>query len=179
MKQKLFTDDDMPLIRYELEVMRPGRHSRPVTLNAQFARMDRLARKDRKDDPEMKSMRAWLESEVPFFHPGRVLVSHDVMIRLGKMEVLFQLNCIVRGGGCDGPAAGEAIAQALYGDRLLQSVDWLTQDIALWITTNPARTRTVIRFSYERLPARRAAGERPTRQKSVPPGEESDDDIPF
>jgi hypothetical protein len=143
------------LIRYELEIM----HRRDLwwldtKILEQYTRLDQSAKCQR---PKVKNPSFWLTTKTPLFHPGRILVSREVMVRLGRTEVLFYLNCFVRGGCSDGAAAGEDYMFRLNFDLMLRSTYWLTNEIGLSIKTNANRTCTVIRFLHESLNSLRCA----------------------
>src|ERR1700752_3890757 len=100
MKLNAVWETKTQLIRYKLEVVRSRdrrREADPEILK-DFTRIDEHLRRT-------GSRKAWpfVGSDAPVFHPGRVLVSEEVMVRLGKEEVLSYINNFVRGGWKEGP----------------------------------------------------------------------------
>lgn len=166
------------MIRYELEVASQTRHCPPVEILEEFSRMPEIAKRSRP--------KGAFESDSPMLHPGRVLVSSQVMTRLGRYEVLHYLNLFVRGGWEDGAYAGAMCYDQFYNDRTLDSVYRIGEQLSLLIKTNALRTVTVIRFQHERLWVRRwrAAKEEEERtpSQSLPyiiPIPFDAEDIPF
>ena len=89
------------LIRYEFEVSKKrDLWWTSLDIRREYLDLDAAVRR-RRDRAQ-----GFAIDDAPLFHPGRVIVSHEVMVRLGKRGVLFFLNLFVRGGHSDRGSAG-------------------------------------------------------------------------
>lgn len=137
---KLFSEYGMHIIRYELEtvhrVQEPPRLEIAQQLSVLESVVPKICERVLKDAFEI--------SETPYFHPGRVFVSHDVMAYLGRTNVLAFLNLYVRGDlwtythPCEAPPAYVAHE--------------LGRGLSLRLSTNRFGTRTVVCFEAQPHP---------------------------
>src|SRR5262245_34121155 len=103
----VYLGEGIAMVYFELEevVSKFGKNrSRPLLEQAverSLPWVNQLARKHH------AAWRDYIESKAPYFHPGRVFVSSEVLTRLGRREILFYLNCFLRGACSDGAYAGE------------------------------------------------------------------------
>jgi hypothetical protein len=172
-----YSGHNIPLIRYPLEIC----HGRELEFSPdrarEYAGLDGAIIKRR-----APYSHSWMQSDVPLFHPGRVMVTREVMTRLGRMNVLLYLNYHVRGGWADGAYAGEASQYSLAHDGVIWSNYPLTELLWLSVRTSGNRCRTVIRMSHERLAEIRATKRLAVNAEQQDGLEESGDDldeIPF
>ena len=134
------------LIHFELEICPDTGRPCPPVIRSALRHADRLAKEFTRSLFEER-----MESDVPLFHPGRVFVSHQAMIWLGRRTVLAYLNCHVRGEWADGAAAGAKSWGDLENNCSIWSNYHLGCGVALSLRTGKDRSRTVIRFFHETL----------------------------
>lgn len=167
----LFAKHGIQLIRYELETS-PFLPRNPTPEIAQ-----RLAVLGRTAEDRCKKVLENCETTItPCFHPGRVFVSREVMLYLGKLKVWVFLNLYVRGNLSDSwmdHSEGPPYVEHALGGEL-----------RLDIHTNTPETRTVVRFRHERKYLRgKRRWERElcdsTASESIQSERKEDDPIPF
>ena len=144
MDDQLFSEDKIQIINYELEIVGQVNKCPTPHIARQLADLGRKAKRLCETSLDFASHM----STTPFFHPGRIFISREVMVYLGKVKVLVFLNCYVRGGWY-------SIADETYqGGPTFGGKDF-GGGLEFCIHTNSAETRTVVRFNHERLEFRR------------------------
>jgi len=146
---------DIFIVRYPLEICGGPMVQFSPNREREYAGLDAVIIKQR-----ASYYYDWMENDAPLLQPGRVMVTREAMTRLGRMNILFYLNCHVLGEWADGAAAGEHSRCALKHDEVIWSNYRLTESLWLSVRTSGNRCRTVIRMDHERLAQIRASRRR-------------------